>query len=260
MFDDLTAQAWPTLRDAYGIGADSAAGLLIVFGDNPERIRSEAAFAKLCDTCPIPASSGKTSRHRLYRGGHRQANAALYRVAIVRMRFHQRSIDYVARRTTEGLTKKDIIRCLKRFLAPQGLPTRHDRPPNPTTHRSRHLNPNTHHRGINAVMESFWARMQVELLDRQRWRTGIELANAIFEYLEIFHNRQRRHRPTPNPYPIHQQLPPERCQPGSTMRHDPSRAVAAFRQLHSDGIIELVEQRHGRSHASVFRIYGTATA
>ncbi|WP_420613501.1 IS110 family transposase [Candidatus Spongiisocius sp.] len=106
MLDDLTAQASPTLRDAYGIGADSAAELLIIFGDNPERIRSEAAFAKLCGTCPIPASSGQTSRHRLYRGGHRQANAALYRVAIVRMRFHQPTIDYVARRTTEGLTKK----------------------------------------------------------------------------------------------------------------------------------------------------------
>ena len=117
MLDDLGAQASPTLRDAYGVGADSAAELLIVFGDNPERIRSEAAFAKLCGTCPIPASSGQTSRHRLYRGGHRQANAALYPLAIVRMRFHQPTIDYVARRTTEGLTKKDIIRCLKRFLA-----------------------------------------------------------------------------------------------------------------------------------------------
>ncbi len=117
VLDDLTAQASPTLRDAYGIGPDSAAELLIVFGDNPERIRSEAAFAKLCGTCPIPASSGQTSRHRLYRGGHRQANAALYRIAIVRMRFHQPTIDYVNRRTTEGLSKKDIIRCLKRFLA-----------------------------------------------------------------------------------------------------------------------------------------------
>ncbi len=117
VLDELTAQASPTLRDAYGIGADSAAELLIVFGDNPEQIRSEAAFAKLCGTCPIPASSGQTSRHRLYRGGHRQANTALYRVTIVRTRFHQPTIDYVARRTTEGLSKKDIIRCLKRFLA-----------------------------------------------------------------------------------------------------------------------------------------------
>ena len=73
-----------------------------------ERIHSEAAFAKLCGTCPIPVSSGMTNKHRLYRGGHRQANAAPYRTAIVRMRYHQPTIDYVARRTTEGLTKKDI--------------------------------------------------------------------------------------------------------------------------------------------------------
>ena len=117
VLDDLTAQASPTLRDGYGIGPDTAAEILIVFGDNSERIRSEAAFAKLCGTCPIPASSGMTNKHRLYRGGHRQANAALYRTAIVRMRFHEPTIDYVARRTAEGLTKKDIIRCLKRFLA-----------------------------------------------------------------------------------------------------------------------------------------------
>ena len=117
VLDDLTAQASPTLRDGYGIGPDTAAEILIVFGDNPDRIRSEAAFAKLCGTCPIPASSGLTNKHRLYRGGHRQANAALYRTVIVRMRFHQPTIDYVARRTAEGLTKKDIIRCLKRFLA-----------------------------------------------------------------------------------------------------------------------------------------------
>jgi transposase len=117
ILDPLTAQASPTLRDGYGIGPDTAAEILIVFGDNPNRIRSEAAFAKLCGVCPMPASSGLTNRHRLHRGGHRQANAALYRTVIVRMRFHQPTIDYVARRTTEGLTKKDIIRCLKRFVA-----------------------------------------------------------------------------------------------------------------------------------------------
>jgi transposase len=117
VLEDLTAQASPTLREGFGIGADTAAEILIVFGDNPERIRSEAAFAKLCGTCPIPASSGMTSRHRLYRGGHRQANAALYRAVIVRMRFHEPTIAYVTRRSGEGLSKKDIIRCLKRFLA-----------------------------------------------------------------------------------------------------------------------------------------------
>ena len=79
--------------------------------------RSEAAFAKLCGACPIPASSGLTNRHRLFRGGHRHANAALYRIVIVRMRWHQPTIDYARRRTAEGLSKRDIIRCLKRFVA-----------------------------------------------------------------------------------------------------------------------------------------------
>ena len=114
----LTTETSPTLRDGFGVGAHTAAEMLILFGDNPDRIRSEAAFAKLCGACPIPASSGMTTgRHRLYRGGHRQANAALYRAVIVRMRFHQPTVDYVARRTAGGRTRREIIRCLKRFLA-----------------------------------------------------------------------------------------------------------------------------------------------
>lgn len=113
----LTERVAPTLTSLFGIGADSAAELLIVAGDNPERIRSEAAFAKLCGVCPIPASSGKTTRHRLYRGGHRQANAALHRIALIRMRFHEPTIAYVTRRTTEGKSKMEIMRCLKRFIA-----------------------------------------------------------------------------------------------------------------------------------------------
>ncbi len=117
VLEQLTRSTAPSLCDGFGIGADTAAEMLIVFGDNPDRIRSEAAFAKLCGVAPIPASSGKTNRHRLSRGGHRQANSALYRVVIVRMRFHQPTIDYVARRSSEGRTKREIIRCLKRFLA-----------------------------------------------------------------------------------------------------------------------------------------------
>jgi Transposase IS116/IS110/IS902 family. len=91
--------------------------MLILVGDNPERIHSEAAFAKLCGACPIPASSGKTNRHRLNRGGNRQANAALYRVVIVRMRNHQPTLDYVKKRKADGKGKMEIIRCLKRFVA-----------------------------------------------------------------------------------------------------------------------------------------------
>jgi len=115
---DLTEAVAPTLLDGFGIGADTAAEMLIVFGDNPDRVHSEAAFAKLCGACPIPVGSGATNgRHRLYRGGYRQANAALYRSTIVRMRFHQPTIDYVARRTAEGMPKREIIRCIKRYLA-----------------------------------------------------------------------------------------------------------------------------------------------
>lgn len=103
--------------EAFGIGVDVAAEMLILAGDNPERIRSEAAFAKLCGASPIPASSGNTQRHRLNWAGHRQANSALYRSVIVRMRFHPPTIAYVTRRTAEGKSKREIIRCLKRYLA-----------------------------------------------------------------------------------------------------------------------------------------------
>jgi transposase len=91
--------------------------MLVVFGDNPERIRSEAAFAKLCGVCPIPASSVKTNRHRFNRGGNRRASAALYRVAIVRMRQHPPTLAYVKRRTAEVKSPREIRRCLKRYIA-----------------------------------------------------------------------------------------------------------------------------------------------
>ena len=99
------------------MGACTAAEMLLLIGDDPERIRSEAAFAKLCGACPIPASTGKTSRHRLDRGGNRRAIAALHRVVVVRMRRHRPTLDYVQRRTAEGKSKREIILCLKRFVA-----------------------------------------------------------------------------------------------------------------------------------------------
>ena len=99
----------------------TAAEMLLLVGDNPERIHSEAAFAKLCGACPIPASSGKTIRYRLNRGGNRQANAALYRVVITRMRGHQPTLDYVRRRTAEGKSRSEIIRCLERYVAGRSL-------------------------------------------------------------------------------------------------------------------------------------------
>ena len=129
--DALTAACAPTLKEAHGMSTGTAAEMLILVGDNPERIRSEAAFAKLCGACPIPASSGKTTRHRLNRGGNRQANAALYRVVIIRMRSHPPTLDYVRRRTAEGKGKMEIIRCLKRFVAREifGYLCRASRPP-----------------------------------------------------------------------------------------------------------------------------------
>jgi len=115
----LTAATSPALVELAGIGADSAAALLISAGDNPQRLRSEAAFAALCGTNPIPASSGKTNRYRLNRGGDRQANAALHRAIVTRMRWHEPTKAYVERRTAEGKTKPEIMRCLKRYLARQ---------------------------------------------------------------------------------------------------------------------------------------------
>ena len=115
--DRLTATAAPRLLALFGVGPDVASALLIAAGDNPRRLRSEAAFSMLCGSSPIQASSGKTTRHRLNRGGDRQANAALYRIVIVRLRWHQPTKDYMARRTTEGKSKKEIIRCLKRYVA-----------------------------------------------------------------------------------------------------------------------------------------------
>lgn len=113
----LVTQASPELTAAFGIGTTTAAQLLVTAGDNPERLRSEAAFAALCGVAPIPASSGKTNRHRLNRGGDRDANRALHTIALVRMSHDPRTRDYVQRRTTEGKTSKDIIRCLKRAIA-----------------------------------------------------------------------------------------------------------------------------------------------
>jgi transposase len=113
----LTTSIAPDMVAGFGIGPDVTAELLIVLGDNPARIHSEAAFARLCGTNPIPASSGKTTRYRLNRGGHRQANSALYRTVVVRMQYHEPTKTYVERRTQEGKTKPEIIRCLKRLLA-----------------------------------------------------------------------------------------------------------------------------------------------
>lgn len=113
----LLGQAAPELLAVFGVGPEVAATLLVTAGDNRERLRSDASLAALCGVSPVEASSGKHTRHRLNRGGNRQANNALWRVVIVRMGRHEPTRTYVARRTAEGKTKKEIIRCLKRYVA-----------------------------------------------------------------------------------------------------------------------------------------------
>ena len=120
--DTLVATAAPNLIAQYGVGTDVAAKLLIAAGDNPERLTNEAAFAALCGASPVPASSGKTQRHRLNRGGDRQANNALWTVAMVRLSHHADTRAYADRRTKEGLSHREITRCLKRYIARQLFP------------------------------------------------------------------------------------------------------------------------------------------
>jgi transposase len=116
--EDLTTRANPGLRQVTGVGPLVAATLLVAAGDNPDRMESEAAFAALCGASPVPASSGKTTAMRLNRGGNRQANSALFRIAVVRLsHHHQPTVGYLNRRTAEGKSKRAILRCLKRFIA-----------------------------------------------------------------------------------------------------------------------------------------------
>lgn len=114
---DLVRRAAPRTMALRAIGVDHAGQLLTTAGENPERLRSEAAFARLCGVAPIPASTGRTQRHRLHRGGDRNANRALHLAIVVRMRCCPRTRAYVERRTAEGLSKPEIMRCLKRYLA-----------------------------------------------------------------------------------------------------------------------------------------------
>jgi transposase len=118
----------PALAALSGVGTDVASALLVAAGDNPERLRNEASFAHLCGTSPIDASSGKNQRHRLNRSGDRQANSALWHIVITRMVSDPRTREYIARRTKDGQTKKEAIRCLKRYIAREvynNLPMEH---------------------------------------------------------------------------------------------------------------------------------------
>ena len=113
----LVKETAPELVATLGIGTDAASALLVAAGDNPERLRNEAAFAHLCGVSPIDASSGKQHRHRLNRSGDRQANSALWHIVITRIVYDPRTAEYIDRRTKDGLTKKEAVRCLKRYVA-----------------------------------------------------------------------------------------------------------------------------------------------
>jgi transposase len=114
----LVTERAPGLLALHGVGPDTAAMLLVAAGDHPERLRSESSWAHLCGVAPVPASSGKTAgRYRLNRGGDRQASSALWRIVIVRLKSHPATRAYADRRSKEGLSKKEIIRCLKRYVA-----------------------------------------------------------------------------------------------------------------------------------------------
>ena len=115
----LCAKANPALLAAKGVGPDTASVLPAAAGDNPERMKSEKSFAALCGAGPVQASSGQIVRHRLNQGGNRQANQALWRIATTRMRTDPATQQYVARRRAQGKKKREIIRCLKRHIAPQ---------------------------------------------------------------------------------------------------------------------------------------------
>ncbi|HEX5587866.1 MAG TPA: IS110 family transposase [Acidimicrobiia bacterium] len=120
--DSLVTRAAPNLLAHFGVGTDVAAKLLVTAGDNPQRLTNEAAFAALCGASPVPASSGKTQRHRLNRGGNRQANNALWTIAMVRLAHDPTTRAYADRRVKDGLTRRDVVRCLKRYIARQLYP------------------------------------------------------------------------------------------------------------------------------------------
>ena len=122
LIDELVRRNAPSLMEVYGVGTHTAAILLVAAGDNPHRLKSEAAFAHLCGVAPLPASSGKTIRHRLNPGGNRQANHALWRIVFTRMSGDERTRKYVARRLAEGRSTREVMRVLKRYVARELYP------------------------------------------------------------------------------------------------------------------------------------------
>ena len=117
VMEPMVAEVAPELLARFGVGPDSAVALVVAAGENPERLKNERSFARMCGVAPLDASSGKQLRHRLNRGGDRQANAALWRIVMSRLAADPRTQHYLGQRTKTGLTKKEAMRCLKRYVA-----------------------------------------------------------------------------------------------------------------------------------------------
>jgi transposase InsO family protein len=183
--DALTAEYAHRLRGQFGVGPQTAATLLSVAGDNPGRLKNEAALAALCGVNPLPASSGKTVRHRLNRGGSRAANNALWTIAMVRMRSDPRTKAYVARRTSEGRTSKEIRRCLKRYIVRELYPL--------ILSDLSHANAGYWHRSVNAPVERFFSSLKREWTGNRLYRTRFEAIADVREYVAVYYNSRRLH-------------------------------------------------------------------
>ena len=187
----LCAKANPALLGAKGVGPDTASVLLVAAGDNPERLRTEASFAALCGASPIHASSGQTIRHRLNRGGNRQANNALWRIATNRMRHDARTKDYVTRRHTEGKNRKEIIRCLKRHIAREIYRLLTNPPPTPHGNDLRNRRQQAHITITQAAQELGTWPTRISELEHGR--------NHNHHLATQYHNWLRTHQPAQSP-------------------------------------------------------------
>ena len=187
----LCARANPALLAANGVGPDTASVLLVAVGDNPGRMKSEGSFAALCGVSPVQASSGQTIRHRLNRGGNRNANSALWRIATTRMRTDAATKEYVIRRQGEGKNRKEIIRCLKRHIAREIYRLLTDPPPTPNCAQ---LRTRRQHAGvtITQVAQALGTRTaRISELERGRDHNH-QLATRYQNWL-------RTHEPAPSP-------------------------------------------------------------
>src|SRR4051794_9787276 len=186
---ELTGQLVPQLVAAFGIGPDTAAELLIVAGDNIDRVRSEPAWARLCGVAPIPASSGLTTRHRLNRGGHRQANAALYRAVIVRMQHPNppapTSPDEPSRARARPRSSAASSACLPARPGHSSVLC--------GAFPGRLLRRLVGYRSVNAAAEAFFSSLEWEVLSRHQFDSTAKARAVVIDWCYGFYNTQRRH-------------------------------------------------------------------